>query len=82
MISRTKWTVVGKATKIRQRKRGLWITVKGKLNNECSSFQTTVDCWLPFSLDDQRKNFYKKFAATGVLVFEGKDTYFLTEALA
>ena len=81
MISRTKWNVVGTATKIRQKKNGMWLTVNCKLSNECSTQLTTIDCWLPCSMDDKRRNFYKRFAAVGVLVFEGKDTYFLTEAL-
>ena len=81
MISRTKWTVVGKAAKIRQRKKGLWLTVECKLSNGCSTQHTTIDCWLPAFLNDRRRNYFKRFNATGVLVFEGKDTYFLTETL-
>lgn len=81
MISRTKWTVTGKAVQIKHKKNGMWLTVECVLSNGCSAQHTTLDCWLPASLDDRRRNYYKRFRASGVLVFEGKDTYFLTETL-
>ena len=81
MISRTKWAVTGKAVQIKQKKNGMWLTVECVLSNGCSTQHTTLDCWLPASLDDRRRNYYKRFYASGVLVFEGKDTYFLTETL-
>lgn len=79
MISRKKWKICGKAIKIKQRKRGLWITVDGILSNDSYSEKRSIDCWLPVSLDDRRRNYYNKFNVSGVLIFEGKDTYFLTE---
>ena len=81
MISRTKWHINGHAIKIKQRKRGCWITAEGILSNGCISEQKILDCWLPISIDDKRRNYLKKFNASGVLVFEGNDTYFLTEEL-
>ena len=79
MISRKKWKVCGKAVKVKQRKRGLWLTIKGTLSNDSYIQKSTIDCWLPGSLCDGRRNYYKKFNVVGVLAFEGKDTYFLTE---
>lgn len=79
MISRKKWQICGKAIKVIQRKRGLWLTIKGVLSNDSYSQKSTIDCWLPASLYDGRRNYYNKFNVTGVLSFEGKDTYFLTE---
>lgn len=81
MISRKKWKVRGKAVKIKQRKRGIWLTVIGTLSNDSYSQLTTIDCWLPAFLDDKRRNYNNKFNVSGVLVFEGKDTYFLTEEI-
>ena len=67
--------------KTKQRKHGIWLTVNGTLSNDSYSQLTTIDCWLPTFLDDKRRNYNNKFNVSGVLVFEGKDTYFLTEEI-
>ncbi len=81
MISRKKWRVEGVATHIKKTKKGWWITVKGTVKHECFSRPMTLDCWLPNLLVDHRRNFFKRFYASGVLNFEKKDCYFLTENL-
>lgn len=79
MISRKKWKICGKAIKIKQRKLGLWLTISGILSTDSYAQKSTIDCWLPASLFDGRRNYYTNFNVRGVLAFEGKDTYFLTE---
>lgn len=81
MISRKKWFVLGRATKIIARKNGQWVTIKGLLNNDSYKSELIIDCWVPNAINNSRRSFYKKFKARGVLVFEDNDSYFLTEEL-
>jgi len=81
MISRKKWHIEGVATQIRKTKKGWWLTIKGDVKHECFIRHMIMDCWLPNLLVDNRRNFFKRFNATGVLNFEDSDCYFLTEKL-
>lgn len=81
MVSRKKWFVHGVATKVRHRKNGIWVTAKGRFGNDCISSRTSIDCWIPNYLVDNRRNYFKHFDVSGVLVFEDNDTYLLVEQI-